>query len=445
MRHVGNPSVEAIKEEVSRHHDLPGWIFSGPPLLALSQGVEPSFGPRGRYFKMLFRVFGNTFVSLMVVRLVMLVTVVQNWCSCLRVRPDPVPTEVVFVGFGAGAEREMVTRLRSESPGKVPHIDQTCPASLALVARPSLWRMICYAWSVPKKVFMSLAECECTLVRGHLGIWLPTAAIRVKDFILFKAWFDNLPATITRLVFISADVPAFAVLSARKIPGVPEVEYWQHGFLQKSIIFPAFDRVEVLTVPESRYLEACLPGRVRIKEVKTGIRNNYRAVIVFASIYNTAEFDKEDHIPILKELFEWAATLNVSVILRLHPRESDNFWRTHFPDQPIDRDSESFDDCLDRHCPQFVFSWFSTALIDALRRGHLPCMITAGTSRVLDDMIFPLAEIALHWPRDMELIGKASNDQRLYRKELISKQYAAFGGVSPEKDISNRECREEIR
>ena len=60
-------------------------------------------------------------------------------------------------------------------------------------------------------------------------------------YILYRTWWQEIEqASISQVVFISAETPAFACIDA----GMAAVEYRQHGLHRKSILMPAFRAVE---------------------------------------------------------------------------------------------------------------------------------------------------------------------------------------------------------
>jgi hypothetical protein len=80
----------------------------------------------------------------------------------------------------------------------------------------------------------------------------------------------------------------------------------------------------------------------------------------------------------------------------------------------IDRDG-TFDDFLERHRPCIMATWYSTTIYDALLRGVVPVTLEAEQC----DVVFPIAEVALAWPKHKERIQGMLDDPAARQERLV--------------------------
>jgi len=113
-------------------------------------------------------------------------------------------------------------------------------------------------------------------------------------------------------------------------------------------------------------------------------------------------------------------------VIRPHPREERSFWSTHFSGLRVDRSTDQFAACVERWKPLLVVSWFSTSLIDALRLGIAPVLLTEGIAPVLRDVVLPLDKIALTWPGDRTVIETFIQNQTTLLHWVTQRQEEVF-------------------
>lgn len=423
-------AVTDVAQQLRGQKVLPLWaVADSGTILAIAKGEDVVYGPRGRWVNAMFKVVGSSWLGLMALRAISVGCVTLWWMKSLAFAKSEVQAKELFIGFGAGPEAEMFKRFRAECDRSVQHLDQTKPANLAIIARPPLVRLWCLSWTEPQRVVSGLRHSNCPYLKNHVTPWLTAAGIKIATYVFFKAWAEYLPQNIRRIVFISPDIPAHAVLDVIKPQQNIAVEFWQHGLLRKSVLVPKFDKVMTLNEPERLYIQVTT-GCEQVKIAKVQTENHFlerRPVLLFASIYDFAGFSKSDHLDLLNEVFAWAAVNAMQIIVRLHPCESEAFWVSNFPEAEIDRMGGGFEECLTRVSPSLIMSWFSTALIDALRFGVVPALLMPGSEKALADIVFPLDRIAVKWPGEQALLEDILADQGLYNDQLRFRQQEAFG------------------
>lgn len=422
-------SIAEVADKLRGQEDLPLWaVASSSTIQAIGKGKKELFGSRGRLLSRLFSFTGVGWIGLQALRLIAFCIVTVWWVKSLGVARTRVTPVELFIGFGAGPEEQMFACFQAEGSRLVAHLDQTRPASLAMIARPTLLNLWRYAWKVAGVAVAGLQNARNPVVHDHVLDWITAISIRIGSYIFFKAWADKLPKETRRIVFISPDIPAFAVIDAKKQNPGFSVEFWQHGLLRRSVLLPKFDKVLALNRPEAEHIRfksessQVIITQVNLKNESLGEKSN----LLFASIYDFEGFDKLDHVEVLKEAFAWAAGQGLQIVVRLHPCEKEGFWEHHFPEVRVDRAGGQLEECLSRLAPKLVMSWFSTALIDALKLGAIPVLIIQGSEEHLEDIVFPLEKIAVRWPEEKSLLDHMLNEPEIYNKHVLSRQKEAF-------------------
>lgn len=156
----------------------------------------------------------------------------------------------------------------------------------------------------------------------------------------------------------------------------------------------------------------------------------HAATILFVSPYESGPFSKHDYKHVILSIQTWTQEHDLRLIVRPHPSEGAAFWQSQFPEIPIDTSVGGLNGAISQHGPLLIVGWWSTSLLDALKAGVLPVLIMSGSEAALEDMAFPLAEVALNWPRDENLIHELTSNDKLYCKELTIRQDAAFGTLT---------------
>lgn len=420
-----------LTQKLQEQSDVPAWVVaSSSTVLAVAANEEECYGPRGKWFYRIFNTLGVTFAAQIVLQLIGSIVVTIWWLKCRKVNRRTQLPEALFIGFGAGPETQMLETFRIEVGCEVAHIDQTKPASLANVALPSLMQLWKQCAIEARKVINGLRFSRNSHIHDNARQWLVSSAIRFSDYVYVKTWAEALPEPINRLVFISADIPAFAALDAKN-SDKRKIEFRQHGLLKISIVFPLFKDINSINRQEALHIMRRLPNaEVTVaSEAYNDQVVERTATILFVSPYESGPFSKHDYKHIIQAIHMWAMERDMRLVVRPHPSEGPAFWQSQFPEIPIDNTVGGFYGAMSQFKPLWVVGWYSTALLDALKAGVLPILIMNGSEVALEDMAFPLAEIALNWPKDMDILKRLSGDSVLYRKELETRQQAVFGEI----------------
>ena len=308
----------------------------------------------------------------------------------------------IFVGFGAGPEEYMWDRFKKESSILSIRLDQTNPSTFGSIYRPKIIDLLKKVWYEAKTAFEVIMNTELEPVRTLRVEYIINATLRLAQYAFFFQWWKGVNTDIKDLVFISPDIPAFACIDA----GVSTVRFWQHGLLRKSLIFPPFTSLMLLTNAEIKYYTKLLPVCDIVLDKRTLRVVNHTRTILFTSIYESSDFKKIRYLEILKSLSEWALQKKMQIVIRKHPCETDSFWEDNFPDIKILSLKESLDNSLLRLKPMLLITWFSTTLIDALRCNVVPVSINSMNESVVQDLIVNLREHCLLWSENRDEIDQ---------------------------------------
>lgn len=419
-----------------RQTSLPLWIFAhSDAVKAAAFDLPFHFGPRGRIVYWAFNRTGRTAASLVALWLVGLAVIVKWWFRAMLAKR--VLATGVFVGMGAGYEEPMFERFKAETAGFGIRVHHDAPGTFGSVCKPTLRSLLGPLWAECGKVYNGLRLSGQAAVAGRFSMWMTISALRVGNHTFVKVWAEQLPPEVKRVVFIAADVQCFAAVDGRRRDHNYTIEYWQHGLHRRGLLIPKVDRIVALNYVEGRQM-CCLSGRPFhvIAARRAVLGSQHTATLLFASIYEGDGFAKKNHIVLLQHLFNWAAHNGLSIVIRPHPREDKSFWVEYFPALQLDTVARSFADCVGQWRPSLVVSWFSTALLDALKLGVAPVLLTEGSASFLSDMVFPLDRVALRWPEELEIIENITRDQAEYQR-WVSRRWEEVFTPNGVEDVSD--------
>ena len=408
--------LDSMVWHFQRQTSLPLWIFAhSDAVIAEVFDLPFKFGPRGRVVHWVFSRTGRTVASLVALWIVGFAVIVKWWFRAMLAKR--VSARGVFVGFGAGSEEHLLERFKAETAGFAIRVRHDAPRTFGSVCAPTLGSLIEQLYAECTKVYSGLRQSGQAAIAGRFSMWMTISAMRVGSYIFAKVWAAQLPPEVNRVVFIAADIQCFAAVEGRRRDQHYTIEYWQHGLHRRGLLIPLVDRIVALNYLEGRQMY-CLSGRPFhvVGAHRTTLDIPHTATLLFASTYTFGEFDKKNHIMLLQELFAWAESNGLSIVIRPHPKEDHSFWVEHFPTLQLDLIARSFADCVGQWRPALVISWFSTALLDALRLGVAPVLLTEGSAPLLRDMVFPLDRIALRWPEESATIENITRDQAEYQR-----------------------------
>ena len=301
----------------------------------------------------------------------------------------------LFVGIGAMRELQLHDDVAAEL-GVEPHfIDQRTPAGFAGLLTPGPIRVLSHWLRTTRDALSVLSQPNADFAPLDL---LSTLAMRNHELAYLLAWFETLRDTrpAMPLVFSTADLPAHAACLADFA-----VEYRQHGFLSRALVFPEFSRMIALTAFEGRYVADRVPRLVLKVDTPHTEQAPVTATLAFAGDYVA-----HDPAPVVA-LADLALASGLRVVVRPHPRGFDELWSGIRGRDNVVFDTEGrFEDFLEKWRPAFLASWFSTTLLDGLHAGAVPITLASSTDR----LVLPIKKIALSWPEEAPRIETCMRD-----------------------------------
>lgn len=316
----------------------------------------------------------------------------------------PIP-KALFVGIDALRETNLRQDLRNRLSHDHVFVDQRQMDNFSVVGRlrcgPAL------------KEWWGLLPVALACFRDNASIYDPlelrsTLAMRLTDLAHLLAQFRALHAEEPRLLIAcsTADLSTHAAC----IVGFP-VEYYQHGFLARTLIFPDIAMMLALTKIEGAHVASRVPGLlVRYPSVLVQ-KSSDRRVLAIAGTYGEG-----DAKPV-NTLVRSALDQKLQVVIRPHPLGDDKMWQDVKELKGVIVEAKgNFDDFLIKWQPGFLASWFSTTLLDGLLAGAVP--ITLSDNR--PNLVFPFDQISLAWPKDRLELQRSMIDEE-HRIETLQR------------------------
>jgi len=422
-------ATEDVIRDLLDGGNIPRWSIADPGFIGeLATGRPQARTHVGRAVDAFFDKAGLSEGGLVALRVLSLAAALMWWLTSARPSWQARYVQAVFLGFGAGSEEALYRRFESEcaAPARL-RLDSLAHASLGLLCRPRLARLLRLLWSESRALQRRLRSASSELVTKHEGRWAASAARRLPQLVYFAAWAEQLPKTVERIVVISLDARSFGVTQGLRSRNAVSVEYWQHGFLSRNLVGPqGLSLVRALNAPEGRFLASRCPGsRLEIVPLVGGagerVVGRMCRRLLFASQYDAVDFQKEHELGALQALLDWAGVEGLEFIVRLHPREDEKFWQTHFPSVMVDRAREDFRSCLARLHPILVCSWWSTAVLDALNLGVLPVVLKSAECRPAN-VVFPFGQVGIGFPGERDLLMSVVQSPDAYSYELARRR-----------------------
>lgn len=388
------------------------WAVADSELIQAIALQRPVFrGQNGRLLHRIVRVMSLLKIQWLVAFLVAVVQLLR--IRSRRSENAKEMPQVWFVGFGAAAETLLHEKYSSQSGCYAEQIDQTEFDSMTAWIQPTRLNLMRAAWRSANEARNAISLLPSNLQPYHNHFWT-FIAIRLPHYSFHFAWFSELRKRMCgnphEVCFLSADTPAFAAVDA----GMP-VRFQQHGFVRKSLIMPAFNSIDALTLDEASHFQMrCGEADVSQSSLSQldGPKNDS---VLVAGIRTSNDVIRE-----FSEIADWAKTSNLKVILRPHPTENAENWsacRDHY-DVEIGTTQHTFEEAIARIRPKFVVTWFSTAAADALQCGVLPVTVSNPDDPAYSDLVYPLFDRTLHLKKDRHRIENAIACENLYGTEL---------------------------
>lgn len=397
------------------------WAFADSALLqAIRNGKEVVRGPRRLLLHKLLAILSIKHLQWFLIRLINLIEVTRIFINCKfsRTKLNTIILPRIFVGFGAGSEEELFQTFAADEKVNTTEIlclDQKDLGSFKVnnnLTLFNLFQQVQFSLEQVKSQWDTLPQEFC----NYSLDFLTHVAMRLARYSFFHEWFKAYSKAIGQnptVCMISPDTLAFAAVEA----GVNSV-FYQHGLLRLSGVFPDFMKIRALNEYEANYLRHMIPRAVvnSVLYPKVTMTHEANNTVLVASVYGSRE-----QMNLVIPFLEWSESANLRLLVRLHPRETGDYWRSISGRYRfiIERSDETIFDAFARIRPAVVVSWFSTALVDALNYGLVPVRLSADEDDSVRDLIYPLTQLSLQWPEDMSKIAQTIHSAK-FRSTLVT-------------------------
>ena len=331
---------------------------------------------------------------------VLLSVIILKWRFDWRFKSKKNRTEKycnrIFVGFGAAAEEPMLAWYRDQANDAVAYIDSA--SSLAKWHHVPFFRLISRTKNNLIKGNSALKnlpeELKCLRALLHFSI--------VKHVALYSYWdvwyseLNSAAVDIDEIVAIHSGLSTFAAVDNNF-----KVNFLAHGLIRHSIVFPDFHRVELMTEPEILHVKNRFKNGVNIslQAYRSAGKNS---VLKSRIILFIAADGSEQELDLFMRFASRFSSFQIKMYLRPRNNGSGNklVHGEYFSNIKVLCSDGSLLDLLTEIKPKIVVSTASAGLIEAKHIGCIPVTLASANDRVIIDMVFPMLDEFLNWPRD---------------------------------------------
>ena len=363
----------------------------GREQLIMGQALGREIGPRENRLMRLLSWSGQP--GMLVISLLLLLR--RVWAQRRLPVRLPLP-QAIFIGIDALRENDLRQDLRNRLGHDHVFIDQRQMDHFTLMGRLRLGSAL-KEWTrlVPLALKCSrdmIKEYDTLELRASLAMRLPDLAHLLEQFRALHA-----ADTETVIACSTSDLPAHAAC----IVGF-SVEYHQHGFLARTLVFPDFAAMIALTEIEGAHVSSRVPGLdVHCPSVEVQLGSSERILAVAGT------YGESDPSPV-NALVRIALEEGYKVVIRPHPLGEDVLWQQVRGLQGVKLEAEgNFGEFLEKWRPAFLATWSSTTLLDGLLAGAVPITLSAGQT----NLVFPFNQISMAWPKDRLRLEHSMTDE----------------------------------
>ncbi len=321
----------------------------------------------------------------------------------------------VFSGFGASSEEYLYVDYISQSKGNTLRINWATQGGVHHLGCPSLADILCLvfqnAFGQTNKLKNSIDE-----VSSNAVDFMTVCAANIAAYSFYRSFWKMAKwQGVKEVATLALDVPAYACVDE----GISTI-YLQHGLMALSILIPEkLDCINALTADEELFFKAT-SGVGRINRViniagDIGERND---VLMMMSM----NVFQEERLLACEPLIQWAEKIGLQILIRPTPavtRENLNLLLKRIPGSLCDNLADPLSVSFEKWRPKLVTAWTSTGLATALDYGCLPISLCNPEDNDLwGNMIYPMKERVLFWPRDKGLIEAAIQSKEVYCSQL---------------------------
>lgn len=412
--------ISKFTRRLQLQKNLPLWSLANEQVIySAAIGEKPKWGSNSN---ILFRIMGiahKIYLSDFIIFFVGFSRVISIWWGIKKstFKTKKLTTfKKVFAGFGASSEEYFYADYISQSKDPVLRINWITYDGMNELACPKLVSMfstlIRNAFGYSSKLNKAISE-----VSSNAVDFLTVCALNIGAYAFYRSyWRIAKSCGVEEVAFLTPDILSFSCVDE----GIKTI-YFQHGLLGFSILFPKVDTIQVITEAEENYLKGLL-NDAQIFRATRMIKNadNKHNVIMLLSVN---VFQKE-RLLICEPLVHWAISKGLTIVVRPTQKVSEAekvYIHKNVRNALFDDIKSTLDASLEKWRPKLVAAWSSTGLATALEHGCLPISLyDPDVNDVWNNMIYPMKNRVLFWPRDKALIEMAMQSETSYNSQLMN-------------------------
>jgi len=338
----------------------------------------------------------------------------------LRDKNTTVNYKKIFVGHGANAEEFIFEEYVKKNNSSALRINVINLDGLEKITTPSLFLLLKLLFQNSYGLSHKIKKLSFDFNLNLLD-FLVVAALNIGEYVFFSEFFRIAKLKgINEVTFLALHVSAHSCAREKL-----KMVYWSHGLIKLSILMIKANHIAVLTLEEKNYLISLFKG-----EVDCSLLKNYKPVlgikknsIIFMSPELLSMFPEAIKENVFSFL-EWCKNVDFQIILRPSPKTSQSDLLDLKKQLPgynnIDEFQIDFEERLKTIQPKFVAGLNTTGLFVALSLEILPiCFCDPHVDDATWNMIYPMKQRALFWPKDRCIIEEAICSDIAYNEHLL--------------------------
>lgn len=413
--------ISEFTQKLQTQTDLPLWSLADEAVIyAAFQNKKPSWGRNSKTIRFLISITKRLNLS---DHLIFMIGLIKSFLIWKKIRSKPVNTahrfEKIFAGFGASSEEHFKEEIKSQSCQSSLWVNWVDYEGIEKLGCPSLMQIISELY---KNTFGHTAKFKNAIseIQKYELDFLTVSARHIGVYVFFCSYWKNAQLRgVKEVTLLVPDVPAYACVEA----GIKTI-FTQHGLFGLSILMPKLQSINAITQIEEDYFRALFPN-IDIARVQYDFRvneNKQHNVIILS-----LNVSLQERLRIAKPFIDWARSKNMKIIIRPTSNiiaDEMKILQNELPYCIIDDINTSIYKSLETWQPVFVAAWTSTALAIALEYGYLP--ISFHHLKEPWNMVYPLDERVLFWPRDKNQIEESLISNEVYLSQIEQLQNAVF-------------------
>lgn len=423
MHSVIRQKVIRFIVELHAQNTLPHWSIANEKILyTIAMDQVPVWGPRQKTIFYMMQLAYKLKISDLIIFLLGLSKIIHMLYLAKKNRvKNNIPGELmrVFAGFGAASEEYLYQKYKLETNDLPLRINWVTQEGISVIGKMNLLKLLPalahHAFGYSKKIKKSSGR-----ISSKAPYFLTGCAMNIGQYVYYYKFFQLAKKKgIQETAFSAPDIAAFAAADA-KIRTI----FLQHGLLALSILFPRFDRMDVITADEEHHLKRLWKNSHIVRINKESNKHKNDVVMILSP-------SRHEHVVAIESLITWMTNKGFQVVIRLTsrvPKEVVDRLHQDISNFILDDLSTPLELSFEKWQPKFVASWTSTGLATALQLGSLPISLhdpIRGDEywerlhpSPLDNMIYPMRNRVLFWPYDQEKIEMAVQSVDNYRNQI---------------------------